>query len=80
MSACRRGNDALLLVTDAGGWSPPTDDFSAFFQEDMSSTRTMSGFGLGLFMVSRLCQSCDGRLTLGARDGRTVAEARFRLR
>ena len=71
---------AVLQVCDAGGWTAPNQDFGAFFQEDMSSTRAQSGFGLGLFVASRLCQSCDGDLTVQALDGQTVAEARFRLR
>jgi DNA-binding NarL/FixJ family response regulator len=78
--AHRRGGLAVLEVTDAGGWTPPTDDFSAFFQEDMSATRSRSGFGLGLFVASRLCQACDGDLSIRAVGGRTVASARFRLR
>jgi signal transduction histidine kinase len=76
----RRGVDATLTVTDRGGWAPAADDFSAFFQEDMSSTRPHGGFGLGLFLASRLCQACDGGLSIRAIDGATVAEARFRTR
>ena len=77
-----RGGDgnAHLMISDAGGWQPPNTDFSAFFQEDMSATRTAGGFGLGLFVASRLCQACDGDLTIRALEGRTVAEARFRIR
>ncbi len=67
-------------VADAGGWMPESQDFSAFFQEDMSATRTRSGFGLGLFVASRLCQSCEGDLSISASGGRTVAQAKFRLR
>ena len=77
-----RGGDgnAYLLISDAGGWHPPNPDFSAFFQEDMSATRIAGGFGLGLFVASRLCQACEGDLTIRALEGRTVAEARFRIR
>jgi DNA-binding NarL/FixJ family response regulator len=78
--ALREGPWAVLQVFDAGGWTAPNQDFDAFFQEDMSSTRAQSGFGLGLFVASRLCQSCEGGLTVEAVEGRTVAEARFRLR
>jgi signal transduction histidine kinase len=79
VSARRLGKDGLLVVTDRGGWGVP-GDFTAFFQEDMSSTRPQGGLGLGLFVASRLCQACDGDLTVRAMDGLTVAEARFRLR
>jgi DNA-binding NarL/FixJ family response regulator/anti-sigma regulatory factor (Ser/Thr protein kinase) len=74
------GSDGVIVVTNAGEWSPPSDDYSAFFQGDMSATRTKGGFGLGLFIVSRLCQACDGSLSYRASGGTTVAEARFRLR
>jgi len=79
VSGTRRGRYGSIIVRDSGGWSPPGDAFAAFFQEDMSSTRSKGGFGLGLFLASRLCQACDGDLAIRCIDGRTVAEARFRL-
>jgi DNA-binding NarL/FixJ family response regulator len=78
--AFRHGLDGVLEVRDAGGWSASSEDFGAFFQDDMSGTRTARGFGLGLFVTSRLCQACAGGLTIRAEGGQTVAEARFRLR
>jgi DNA-binding NarL/FixJ family response regulator len=80
VSTRREGFEGILIVRDSGGWSAGDQDFTAFFQEDMSATRAHSGFGLGLFVASRLCQACDGSLSVTAHDGRTVAEARFRLR
>jgi DNA-binding NarL/FixJ family response regulator len=80
VSAYQNDGNAYLLVSDAGGWQPPNPDFSAFFQEDMSATRSAGGFGLGLFVASRLCQSCDGDLVIRALEGKTVAEARFSVR
>ena len=75
-----QGKEGVLTVTDAGAWTPPDPAFTAFHQEDMSSTRLQGGFGLGLFLASRLCQACDGDLSVMAVGGRTVAEARFLLR
>jgi DNA-binding NarL/FixJ family response regulator len=80
VSAYNRDGNTYLLVIDGGGWQPPNSDFSAFFQEDMSATRSTGGFGLGLFVASRLCQACDGDLAIRAIEGRTVAEARFKIR
>src|SRR5205809_177224 len=40
--ATRLGQDGVLQVTDRGGWTAPSEDFSAFYQEDMSSTRSPS--------------------------------------
>jgi DNA-binding NarL/FixJ family response regulator len=71
------GSIALLTVTDAGGWAPPSNDFAAFYQADMSNTRTRTGFGLGLFVASRLCQATGGDLWIRSTNGVTVAEARF---
>jgi DNA-binding NarL/FixJ family response regulator len=68
---------ATLTVTDVGGWAPSDGDFSAFYQKDMSNTRSRGGFGLGLFLASRLCQASGGDLAIRAVDGLTVAEARF---
>jgi signal transduction histidine kinase len=79
ITARREGSQGVVRVTDAGGWAPAFSDFSAFHQEDMSATRSAGGFGLGLFLVSRLCQACQGELSIRAAGGRTVAEARFRL-
>lgn len=80
VGAERRGPYAILRVTDGGGWSAPEGDFAPFSQADMSKTRTRGGFGLGLFVASRLCQDSDGALTIRAVEGTTVAEARFRSR
>jgi DNA-binding NarL/FixJ family response regulator/anti-sigma regulatory factor (Ser/Thr protein kinase) len=78
--ASTQGQDGVLLVTDQGGWGGPEGGFDAFFQEDMSATREQGGFGLGLFVASRLCQACGGDLSIRSDRGVTVAEARFRLR
>jgi signal transduction histidine kinase len=78
--ARQEGNVGTVLVADAGGWEPAEDNFDAFVQGDMSNTRTKGGFGLGLFVASRLCQACDGSLAIKAEAGRTVAEAKFALR
>jgi signal transduction histidine kinase len=79
-STRRENGIGILCVLDSGGWSADGEDFTAFFQRDMSETRAAGGFGLGLFVSSRLCQSCDGELSVREVAGRTVAEARFRLR
>src|SRR5712691_8903678 len=76
----REVGGAVLSVVDAGGWTPPADSFTAFYQEDMSATRSRTGFGLGLFMASRLCQASGGDLWIRAEGGKTVAEARFGAR
>ncbi len=78
--AFRGDGYGVVEVRDAGGWSARIEDFGAFFQQDMSGTRRVSGFGLGLFVCTRLCEACGGGLTIREEDGRTVAEARFRLR
>ena len=75
----RLGGEATLVVTDAGGWAAPDPEFPAFYQENMSSTREKGGFGIGLFVASRLCQSFGGGLAVTSSDGRTLARATFRL-
>jgi two-component system NarL family response regulator len=79
VAAYREMSLGVLRVTDSGGWAPASQDFSAFFQEDMSSTRAQGGFGLGLFVASRLCHASGGDLGIRRVDGRTIAEARFRV-
>ncbi len=78
--ANQRDGVCAVVVKDAGGWTPPDEDFSAFIQEDMSATRIHGGFGLGLFLAARLCEACDGGLRIRAEDEGTVAEATFRVR
>jgi len=77
IEARRENGIARLLVKDAGGWSADDQHFNAFFQDDMSETRTRGGFGLGLFLASRLCQAAGGSLSVKNIRGVTVAEARF---
>lgn len=75
----RESGRGVLSVRDAGGWSASEEDYTAFFQEDMSDTRRQGGFGVGLFVSSRLCQAAGGELSVTEIGGRTVAEASFRL-
>jgi signal transduction histidine kinase len=70
----------VVEVTDAGDFEPDPKLFAAFTQADMSTRRERGGLGLGLFVSARLCELGRGRLDLRREDGRTVAEARFRLR
>ncbi|HEX9887519.1 MAG TPA: response regulator [Longimicrobiales bacterium] len=79
ITARREGNEGILTVSDAGTIDISPELFRPFSQRDMSTTREMAGMGLGLFVASRLCQAGGGRLDLRWEDGRTVAEARFRL-
>jgi DNA-binding NarL/FixJ family response regulator len=69
--------EAVFRVIDRGGWSPTDEDFTAFSQGDMSVTRKRGGFGLGLFLTSRLCEACGGTFAVRAVDGETWAEARL---
>jgi DNA-binding NarL/FixJ family response regulator/anti-sigma regulatory factor (Ser/Thr protein kinase) len=80
IAAYRRNGDAHLVVRDDGGWSASPEHFQAFFQQDMSETRARGGFGLGLFLASRLCQAAGGELRVEAVGGKTVADARFAIR
>jgi signal transduction histidine kinase len=80
IEAFRENGDAHLVVGDAGGWAARPEHFQAFFQQDMSETRARGGFGLGLFLASRLCQAAGGELTVESVGGRTVADARFRIK
>jgi DNA-binding NarL/FixJ family response regulator len=75
----REGAEGVLEVCDHGGWSAHDEDLGPFSQGDMSGTRAASGFGLGLFLSSRLCSACGGRLSVRSDAGLTLAEARFRL-
>src|SRR5437667_7149778 len=58
VTAREAGGYGVLTVRDEGGWSATDEDYLPFFQEDMSETRSRGGFGLGLFISSRLCQAC----------------------
>ncbi len=69
----------VLVVRDAGGWEASGEHYGAFYQGDMSGTRSTGGFGLGLFMASRLCEAFGGSLEIRAEGGRTVAEASFEV-
>ena len=78
IEAFRENGDAHLIVGDAGGWAARPEHFQAFFQQDMSETRARGGFGLGLFLASRLCQAAGGELTVersGAGPSPTRASA-----
>jgi DNA-binding NarL/FixJ family response regulator/anti-sigma regulatory factor (Ser/Thr protein kinase) len=78
--AWRQAGDGIITISDGGDWGLEEEDFTAFSQADMSATRSHRGFGLGLFVASRLCAACSGRLSIRPVNGRTVAEARFPLR
>jgi DNA-binding NarL/FixJ family response regulator len=80
LRAYRRGSEGVVEVTDAGDFEPDPKLFAAFTQADMSTRRERGGLGLGLFVSARLCELGRGRLDLRRENGRTVAEARFRLR
>jgi len=80
VTAKREANGAFLVVADHGEWTPPHQDFTAFLQGDMSATRMAGGFGLGLFVASRLCEACYGELSIRSENGATRAEAQFQLR
>lgn len=77
--AFRNGNEAVLEVIDAGSFEPDAGLLRPFVQSDMSTTREVSGMGLGLFVASRLCEALGGRLELARADDRTVARATFPL-
>ncbi len=67
----RRGSDVVVLVQDDGGGIPPEQQdriFDRFYQVDQSSTRSVGGTGLGLYICRKLADALGGSLTLERSD------------
>jgi two-component system, NarL family, response regulator LiaR len=79
LRAFRTDEVGVIEVRDRGDFVPDPDLFAPFVQADMSMKRERGGLGLGLFVVTRLCELNGGRLDLRREGAETVAEARFGL-
>jgi DNA-binding NarL/FixJ family response regulator/anti-sigma regulatory factor (Ser/Thr protein kinase) len=76
----RDGSQGVVEVSDAGDFEPDPRLFGPFVQGDMSIRRETGGLGLGLFVVSRLCEMSGGWVDIRNDGGRTIAVARFGLK
>ena len=69
---CRpEGQGVAALVEDRGPGIPPElhqKIFERFYQADQSTTRTVGGTGLGLYICQRLAELIGGRVTLDRSD------------
>jgi signal transduction histidine kinase len=68
-----KGEVVLITVEDTGPGIPAADHeriFERFYQVDQSSTRTVGGAGLGLYICRRLAGSLGGRVWLEHSDAR----------
>jgi signal transduction histidine kinase len=66
-----KGDVALIAIEDGGPGIPATDReriFDRFYQVDQSSTRSVGGAGLGLYICRRLTESLGGRVWLERSD------------
>lgn len=82
LSAGRHGEQVVLRVRDRGPGVP--DEVVArlgepFFRVEASRSRDPGGFGLGLAIVRRCIEACEGEVTFRNRDGGGF-EAEIRLR
>jgi len=71
---CRVEDDGVAgLVEDRGPGIPKElhqKVFERFYQADQSTTRTVGGTGLGLYICQRLAEVLGGRVTLERSDDR----------
>ncbi|GJD48535.1 Alkaline phosphatase synthesis sensor protein PhoR [Methylobacterium crusticola] len=72
VEAVRSGTDALIRVRDRGVGIAPTDQariFERFERAAGDDPAVRSGFGVGLWLVRRLAEAMNGRVTLRSRAG-----------
>ena len=79
----RRGNKAIISVTNNADYIPPekiNSLFEKFTRMDDKTTRTTRGTGLGLFIVKGLVEAMGGKIKLHSYDDfGFVAEMRFNI-
>jgi signal transduction histidine kinase len=66
-----KGSVAIVTIEDSGPGIPAADReriFDRFYQVDQSSTRSVGGAGLGLYICRRLTESLGGRVWLERSD------------
>jgi signal transduction histidine kinase len=69
----RRGQEALVQVTDGGAGIPAADlprVFERFYRVDVSRSRTTGGAGLGLSIVHQLVTAHGGRVWAESEEGK----------
>lgn len=69
----KKGNKALLTVTDTGIGIPPEEQsriFERFYRVDKSRSRETGGTGLGLAIVKHIVEIHDGQINLTSEVGR----------
>ena len=69
----KKGNKALLTVTDTGIGIPPEEQsriFERFYRVDKSRSRETGGTGLGLAIVTHIVEIHDGQINLTSEVGR----------
>ena len=69
----KKGNKALLTVTDTGIGIPPEGQsriFERFYRVDKSRSRETGGTGLGLAIVKHIVEIHDGQINLTSEVGR----------
>jgi signal transduction histidine kinase len=71
---CRVEDDGVAALVEDRGPGIPEDlhqkVFERFYQADQSTTRTVGGTGLGLYICRRLAEVLGGRVTLERSDDR----------
>jgi signal transduction histidine kinase len=82
LSCGRDGDEAVLVVEDAGAGIPAADRqriFERFTQLDAGATHRVGGVGLGLYLARQLAHSQGGRLVVADPVGEVGARFELRL-
>lgn len=66
-----RGENVRIHVINAGTWRGPSLRIERFRREE--TRRGMRGYGIGLWLSSRLARALGGRLSFSSREGETHA-------
>lgn len=80
IEAHRAGQQAVLVVSDAGRGIPPRFEgelFGRFSQASTGDRRTSTGLGLGLAICRSLVEANHGSISYARRGGRTCFEIRL---
>ena len=81
VSACREGDDAILVIHDGGPGIPEADLMRIFERfERAASARNFGGLGLGLYVARQIAEAHGGSITAAnAKEGGAVFTVRLPL-